>query len=196
MKENMLLSGYIQADETPITCLDRTHPKGSRKGYYWVYRGMNGEVIYNWCTSREHKHLRKWLGNHFQGILQSDAYASLVKSHALDGKQTKRAGCLAHIPAKVRKRPRSAPADGQMVPENHRKTLPPRTNPPRSSNRRRNQSAHATTSQSSTDRPPQESDRPSPDKRKHLAQKSTWASTALCPRAMGKHASLTWSMAK
>ena len=100
MKENMLLSGYIQADETPITYLDRTHPKGSRKGYYWVYRGMNGEVIYNWCTSREHKHLRKWLGNHFQGILQSDgydAYASLVKSHALDGKQTKRAGCLAHI---------------------------------------------------------------------------------------------------
>ena len=30
MKENMLLSSYIQADETPITCLNRTHPKGSR----------------------------------------------------------------------------------------------------------------------------------------------------------------------
>ena len=100
MKENMLLSGYIQADETPITCLDRTHPKGSRKGYYWVYRGIDGEVIYNWCTSREHQHLKKWLGKHFQGVLQSDgydAYESLVKSYALDGKQIKRAGCLAHI---------------------------------------------------------------------------------------------------
>ena len=88
------------ASETPITCLDRTHPKGSRKGYYWVYRGMGGEVIYNWCTSREHKHLKKWLGKHFQGVLQSDgydAYESLVRSYALDGKQIKRAGCPAHI---------------------------------------------------------------------------------------------------
>lgn len=101
MKENMLVSGYIQADETPVTCLDRTHPKGSRKGYYWVYRGMDGEVIYNWCTSREHKHLKKWLGKHFQGVIQSDgydAYESLVRSQALEGKpKIKRAGCLAHI---------------------------------------------------------------------------------------------------
>ena len=100
MKENMLLGGCIQADETPITYLDPTHPKGSRKGYYWVYRGLDGEVIFDWCTTREHKHLQKWLGKNFAGILQSDGYAAYegyARSQTLEGKEVKRASCLAHI---------------------------------------------------------------------------------------------------
>ena len=100
MKENMLLGGHIQADETPITFLDPTHPKGSRKGYYWVYRGPNGEVIFDWCTTREHKHLQKWLGKDFVGILQSDGYAAYnvyARSQTLEGKEVKWASCLAHI---------------------------------------------------------------------------------------------------
>ena len=100
MKENMLLGGYIQADETPVTYLDPTHPKGSRKGYYWVYRGLDGEVIFDWCTTREHKHLQKWLGKNFTGILQSDgytAYEGYARRQTLEGKQVKRASCLAHI---------------------------------------------------------------------------------------------------
>lgn len=100
MKENMLVLGYIQADETPVTCLDRDHPKGSRKGYYWVYRGLNGEVIFDWCTTREHKHLNRWLGKNFEGILHSDgyeAYESYTREQILKGKVVKRASCLAHI---------------------------------------------------------------------------------------------------
>lgn len=100
MKENMLLGGYIQADETPVTYLDPTHPKGSRKGYYWVYRGLDGEVIFDWRTTREHKHLHKWLGKNFEGILQSDgytAYEGYARSQTLEGKHVKRASCLAHI---------------------------------------------------------------------------------------------------
>lgn len=100
MKENMLLGGYIQADETPITHLDRNHPKGSRKGYYWVYRGRNGEVIFDWRTTREHKHLNEWLGRNFSGVLQSDgyeAYESYTRSRILTGQSVKHASCLAHI---------------------------------------------------------------------------------------------------
>lgn len=100
MKANMLQSSYIQADETPITYLDRTHPNGSRKGYYWVYRGLNGEVIFDWQTTREHKHLNNWLGKDFKGQLQSDgyeAYASYAKNKRLNGNPINHASCLAHI---------------------------------------------------------------------------------------------------
>jgi hypothetical protein len=57
-------------------------PRGGRrmglssKGYYWVYRGLGGEVIFDWCTTREHKHLLKWLGKDFTGTSQSDGYAA------------------------------------------------------------------------------------------------------------------------
>jgi len=100
MKENMLRGGYIQADETPITYLDATHPKGSSKGYYWVYRSPTGEVIFDWCTTREHKQLKKWLGKNFKGVLQSDgyeAYESYVRGQILNKIPLKRASCLAHI---------------------------------------------------------------------------------------------------
>lgn len=100
MKETMILGGHIQVDETPVTYLDPKHPKGSRTGYYWVYRGLNGEVIFDWCTSREHKHLLKWLGKNFSGTIQSDgysAYEDYANSQALAGKVVKRASCLAHI---------------------------------------------------------------------------------------------------
>jgi transposase len=89
MKETMILGGHLQIDETPVTYLDPKHPKGSRTGYYWVYRGLNGEVIFDWCTTREHKHLLKWLGKNFSGTLQSDgygAYEDYATSQALAGK--------------------------------------------------------------------------------------------------------------
>jgi transposase len=104
MKIYMLAGGYIQADETPVTYLDTTRPGGSSKGYYWVYRGPDGEVIFDWHTTREHKHLTAWLGENFGGVLQSDGYAAYqeyVRARAASkngGKpKLERASCLAHI---------------------------------------------------------------------------------------------------
>ena len=100
MKANMLASGYIQADETPISFLDADHPNGSAQGYYWVYRATNNEVIFDWRTNRNHENLLKFLGPDFIGILQSDgyqAYDNYCIAQRLLGKEVYRAGCLAHI---------------------------------------------------------------------------------------------------
>ena len=100
MKQRMLESGYVRADETFIRYLDKLIPGGSSTGYFWVYRGLTGEVIFDWQTSREHRHVSDWLGLDFQGILQSDgyqAYENYCRAQKLRGKQVIRASCLAHI---------------------------------------------------------------------------------------------------
>src|SRR5690606_35812014 len=56
MKERMLAGGVVAGDETPVRCLDRDAPGGSRLGFFWVYRGLTGDVIYDWQTTREHRH--------------------------------------------------------------------------------------------------------------------------------------------
>lgn len=100
MKEIMVAKGIIQADETAVRYLDPISAKGSSQGYFWVYRGLNGDVLFDWQTSREHRHLSEWLGNDFEGILQSDgyeAYESFRKHQRRRGKRLSRAACLAHI---------------------------------------------------------------------------------------------------
>ena len=100
MKENLLASGYIQADETTVTYLDPGHPEGSSTGFYWVYRGASGEVVFDWRTSREHHHLSAWLGPDYTGVLQADAYEAYpayVRIQALKDKAVSHAPCLAHI---------------------------------------------------------------------------------------------------
>jgi hypothetical protein len=74
MKQGMLASRYVRADETFIRYLDRTIPSGSSNGYFWVYRGLTGEVIFDWQTSREHRHASERLGPGYGGILQSAGY--------------------------------------------------------------------------------------------------------------------------
>jgi transposase len=100
MKQQMLASSYVRADETFIRYLDKTIPGGSSNGYFWVYRGLTGDVIFDWQTSREHRHVSEWLGPDYEGILQSDGYqayeAYCIAQRAKD-KTVLRASCLAHI---------------------------------------------------------------------------------------------------
>jgi hypothetical protein len=100
MKQGMLASRYVRADETFIRYLDRTIPGGSSNGYFWVYRGLTGDVIFDWQTSREHRHASEWLGPDYEGILQSDgyqAYENHCRVQRARDKTVLRAACLAHI---------------------------------------------------------------------------------------------------
>lgn len=100
MKQDMLREGYIRADETAVRYLDTNHPQGSAMGYFWVYRGRKGDVIFDWQTSREHRHAADWLGEQYEGVLQSDgykAYEGYCELQATRGKEVQRAACLAHI---------------------------------------------------------------------------------------------------
>jgi transposase len=100
MKKRMLEGGYMRADETYIRYLDELAAGGSSTGCFWAYRGLAGDVIFDWQTSREHHHAADWLGPDFEGVLQSDgyeAYPSYCRSQARRGKSVQRAACLAHI---------------------------------------------------------------------------------------------------
>ena len=100
MKRDMLACGYIRADETEARYLDSSEPGGSSTGRFWLYKGLNGNVLFDWQLDRKHHHLFDWLGPDFEGILGSDAYAAYPQyclSQRLKGKVAKRAACLAHI---------------------------------------------------------------------------------------------------
>ena len=94
---DLLQSGYLQADETPIRYLNPGKGKCST-GYLWVIHaprnGIKGDILYQWHPSRKAACLDDLLGN-YQGFLQTDAYAG-YDSWA-DGKtDIKRLSCWAH----------------------------------------------------------------------------------------------------
>jgi hypothetical protein len=58
---------------------------------------MDGDVIFDWQTSRAHHHAANWLGEDFEGVLHSEAYEAYVNycaAQALRGKEVTRAACL------------------------------------------------------------------------------------------------------
>lgn len=85
MHRELLASGYVQADETPIKCHDPDHQRGgTSQGYLWVLSEPEGDVVFDWRLSRRHGELTSLLTDDYQGILQSDgyeAYASYVRIH-------------------------------------------------------------------------------------------------------------------
>ena len=100
MKEDMLKCGYIRADETEVRYLDPQALGGSSNGRFWVYKGLRGDVLFDWQLSREHHHFPDWIGENFEGVIGSDgydAYANYCRAQTLRGKTVERAACHAHI---------------------------------------------------------------------------------------------------
>ena len=107
MKRQMLASAYIGCDETPVKYL-QADETGSSKGYYWVYRSSNGEVVFDWQTGRKNAHFADFIGKDFSGVIQSDGYA-VYHSYSKHSPLTKRASCLAHIRRKFKEAEKSRP---------------------------------------------------------------------------------------
>jgi hypothetical protein len=101
MKTRLIAGEVIQVDETPVTYLvAKDEGGGSAKGYLWVYRGLNGEIVFDWHTSRALGCLESFLGPDFEGTLQCDDYSvyhSYFKAALLDERDVTLAGCLAHV---------------------------------------------------------------------------------------------------
>lgn len=88
-------SSYLQADETPIRCLDPDVKGKSVKAYLWSYSEPKGDVFFDWRMDRSREGPAKFL-KEFKGTLQTDAwrvYESLAKERSGD---IVLAGCLAH----------------------------------------------------------------------------------------------------
>jgi transposase len=94
IKSDVRSSLYLNADETPITCLDSDFGKGSRKGYLWVYTNREGDCVYEWHMGRSAKCAEPMLKG-YRGLLQSDAYSVYGSISKKEGFLL--VGCMAHV---------------------------------------------------------------------------------------------------
>lgn len=75
MKEELLDSGYIQADETPIQVQDPNKGRKTHRGYYWVYHAPEKRlIVMDYQRSRSRAGPTNFLQD-YEGALQSDGYS-------------------------------------------------------------------------------------------------------------------------
>jgi len=95
MKAGLVGRDYLQADETPIRCLDPDVKGKSQSGWLWTYSAPQGDVVFEWQISRSRAGPREFLKS-FRGKLQTDGY-SVYESLARErGDELTLIGCWAH----------------------------------------------------------------------------------------------------
>jgi transposase len=95
LRDRIVKSGFVTADETPIVVLDRSHKNNKFNGYLWGYMGRDGDVYYDFRNSRSRDGPDEILAE-LIGILQSDGYVA-YGSFAKDNIAVTLAGCWAHV---------------------------------------------------------------------------------------------------
>jgi transposase len=115
MKQELLTSGYIQADETPIKVLDPEKKKSTHRGYHWVYHDpVKGLVVFDYNKGRSREGPNLFLEN-FSGILQTDGYS--VYNNLKIKHRIIHAGCMAHMRRKFFEAKDSDPKRAEHVLE-------------------------------------------------------------------------------
>ena len=96
LREFVLSSAVVQADETPVNMLDPGAGK-TKRAYMWGYaRGVFEDapaVVYDFCVGRGAQYPMEFLGK-WSGTLVRDEYKAYEKVLEVHGR--KAAGCLAH----------------------------------------------------------------------------------------------------
>ncbi len=94
LKRQVLSSGYVQVDESPIKVLDSDKPGSTHQGYQWVYHSPEiRRVLFEYRKGRG-MHGPKEVLENYNGWLQCDGYGVYDKIAMLPGISI--AGCLAH----------------------------------------------------------------------------------------------------
>jgi transposase len=93
-KKQLLLSTYIQADETPIPVLSQDVPGSAHKGYFWVYFDpVTKTVVIDYQHGRGREGPTAFL-KEFKGALQTDGYS--VYDIIGRNENITLLGCIAH----------------------------------------------------------------------------------------------------
>jgi transposase len=96
LKKQIIASGYIQADETPLPVLNGETKGATQTGYLWAYHSPPLQLVYyDYQPGRSKKGPLGWLSN-FSGYLQTDGYG--VYDHASIGGRSDitQLYCMAH----------------------------------------------------------------------------------------------------
>jgi len=94
MKEELLKSPYVQADETTLRVIEDNGKESKSKKYMWLYKtggNVRPIIIYDYQKTRSSSCPRDFLSG-FSGYLQTDGYAGYNNVENI-----KRLYCLAHI---------------------------------------------------------------------------------------------------
>ncbi|WP_309164889.1 IS66 family transposase [Terrisporobacter mayombei] len=94
MKEELLKSNYIQADETSLVVIDAKGKESRSKCYMWLYKtggNDNSIILYEYQKTRSSSYPKSFL-NGYCGFLQTDGYNGYNSVS-----DAKRLYCLAHI---------------------------------------------------------------------------------------------------
>ena len=110
LKKTALQSGFLQADETRLLVLEEHDGRRRRECWLWVYRGLEGETVFDFQKTRARDGPREFLKG-YQGYLQCDGYAGYGDL----GPGVELLGCFAHARRKFVEARRSAPEHAQAA---------------------------------------------------------------------------------
>ena len=75
LKKQVLQSGYLHADETPIKVLDKDKQGETHRGYYWVYHNSIDRIVFFDYQEGRGREGPAGILENFKGYLQTDGYA-------------------------------------------------------------------------------------------------------------------------
>ena len=94
LKQKILTTDYLMADETPISVLTKDKPGSTHKGYHWVYYDpVNKSALFDYRKTRGREGPDEMLKT-FAGHLQTDGYVAYTKLE--DHENIILLACMAH----------------------------------------------------------------------------------------------------
>jgi transposase len=111
IRTQLLASGLIHIDDTPVQVLDESKSGQSHRGYFWALCNKDSAVI-RFTKTRSHEEPAKWLSG-YRGYLVADAFGVNQWLGASNGITL--CGCLAHVRRKFFDLKDSEPWAAEMV---------------------------------------------------------------------------------
>jgi transposase len=94
IRRQVFAGDIVHVDDTTIVVNDRTTARGSRRGHIWSWRGIDGEIYYEYTNRRTRDGPMARLGN-WTGYVQADA-CSVYDQLFREQPGAKEVGCWAH----------------------------------------------------------------------------------------------------
>ena len=98
IKQEIVASGSVQADETSVQVMNEKARKNKSKSYMWVFKtagDKNSKIVYHYSPSRSTDVISSFLSG-FEGYLQNDGYTAYTKFAKTTLGQITTLGCWAH----------------------------------------------------------------------------------------------------
>lgn len=96
LKSEVLNSGYLQADETPIPVLDKEGKGSTHQGYHWLYHSPEKKLVFFDYRAGRSREGPVEILKEYTGYLQTDGYAAYEDKQTGNKKGIILMHCMAH----------------------------------------------------------------------------------------------------